>query len=183
MVDVTRILSQFEDGDPSAAQQLLPLVYDELRRLAAQRLDHENRGDVPQATSLVHEAYLRLVDTDRVQHFTSRGHFFAAAAESMRRILVERARRRAVGQRAAAERNRLDGDGTSAAGLEQLLAVHDVLDKLAAVDPPAAELVKLRFFVGLTMEEAAEALGISVRTAQRLWAYARSWLRRELGRD
>jgi RNA polymerase sigma factor (TIGR02999 family) len=182
MSDVTRILADIQQGDPSAAEQLLPLVYDELRQLAAQRLAQEKPGQTLQATALVHEAYLRLVDTDKAQQWNSRGHFFAAAAEAMRRILVDQARRRTAAKR---------GGGAERKGLEpaeliapepddRLLAVHDALDEFARTDPEAATLVKLRFFGGMTMSEAADVLGISVRTAQDVWTYARSWLRRQM---
>jgi RNA polymerase sigma factor (TIGR02999 family) len=182
MSELTQILSAIEQGDPHAAEQLLPLVYDELRQLAAQKLAQERPGQTLQATALVHEAYLRLVDVQQAQHWNSRGHFFAAAAEAMRRILVDQARRRAASKRGGhAERQPLDAAELAApAPDEQLLAIHDALDDLAATDPHAATLVKLRFFGGMTMTEAAEALGISVRTAHDLWAYARSWLHRQM---
>jgi RNA polymerase sigma factor (TIGR02999 family) len=185
MSEVTRVLSAIEQGDPSAAEQLLPLVYDELRQLAMQRLAREKPGQTLQATALVHEAYLRLVDTAEAQRWNSRGHFFAAAAEAMRRILVEQARRRGAAKRGGQmERQELCEAAIVAGGdIEELLAVNDVLDRLAAIDPAAADLVKLRFFAGLTMSETAEALGISVRSAHDLWAYARSWLHRELRAD
>jgi RNA polymerase sigma factor (TIGR02999 family) len=190
MNDVTRILSAIEHGDPHAAAQLLPLVYDELRKLAAQKLAQEQPGQTLQATALVHEAYLRLVasgdaSTPRVQNWNSRGHFFAAAAEAMRRILVEQARRRRTAKRGGlVGREELhESVIVSAEPAEDVLAVHDALDQLAAVDPVAADLVKLRFFAGLTMSEAAQALGMSVRSAHDLWAYARSWLRRQLHPD
>jgi RNA polymerase sigma factor (TIGR02999 family) len=182
MSEVTRILFAIEQGDPHATARLLPLVYDELRQLAAQKLAQEKPGQTLQATALVHEAYLRLVDADASQHWSGRGHFFAAAAEAMRRILVEQARRRAAAKRGGgAEREALDpSDLAAPAPEEHLLAVHDALDDFARTDPEAATLVKLRFFGGLTMTEAAEALGVSVRSAEDLWAYARSWLRRHL---
>jgi RNA polymerase sigma factor (TIGR02999 family) len=182
MSDVTRILSAIEQGDAHAAAQLLPLVYDELRKLASQRLSQEKPGQTLQATALVHEAYLRLVDVEQAQHFNSRGHFFAAAAESMRRILVEQARRRQAAKRGGhLEREVLDpSEIVAPAADEQLLAVHDALDDLARADPQAASLITLRFFAGMTMTEAAQALGLSVRSAHDLWAYSRSWLRREL---
>ncbi len=185
MSDVTQILSQIEEGDGQAAEKLLPLVYDELRKLAAKKLAHERPGYNPQATSLVHEAYLRLVDADQAQHFDSRAHFFAAAAEAMRRILVERARRRCTGQRAleAIREGQREADSSVPLDVEQLLAIHEVLDKLASTDRPTADVVKLRYFVGLTMSETADALSISVRTAHQLWAYGRAWLRRSLGED
>jgi RNA polymerase sigma factor (TIGR02999 family) len=182
MADVTRILSAIEAGDPSAAAELLPLVYDELRKLAATRLAGEKPGQTLQATALVHEAYLRLVGAEQAQHWNSRGHFFAAAAEAMRRILVEQARRKRSRKRGGrAAHQAVDPSGVAApAPDEQLLAVHDALDDFARTDPEAATLVKLRFFGGMTMTEAAEALGMSVRTAQDVWAYARSWLRRQM---
>jgi RNA polymerase sigma factor (TIGR02999 family) len=182
MSDVTRILSAIEQGDPHAAEQLLPLVYDELRRLAAQRLAQEKPGQTLQATVLVHEAYLRLVDVDKAQHWNSRGHFFAAAAEAMRRILVEQARRRTALKRGGqAEREPLRPCAIAVPEPdERLLDVHDALDDLARTDPEAALLVKLRFFGGMTTAEAAAALGMSVRGAHDLWTYARSWLRRRL---
>jgi RNA polymerase sigma factor (TIGR02999 family) len=182
MSEVTRLLSAIDEGDPHAAEQLLPLVYDELRRLAAQKLAQEKPGQTLQATALVHEAYLRVVDGDTAQHWNSRGHFFAAAAEAMRRILVDNARRRtAVKRGGEAERQSLDDSAiVSPAPDDQLLAVHEALDELARRDPEAATLVKLRFFGGMTMTEAAEALGVSVRTAHDVWAYARSWLHRHI---
>jgi RNA polymerase sigma factor (TIGR02999 family) len=178
MSDVTRILSAIEHGEPHAAEQLLPLVYDELRRLAAQKLARENPGQTLQATALVHEAYLRLVDVEKVQHWDSRGHFFAAAAEAMRRILVESARRKVSLKRGGGrERQSLDdADVPLQRPPEELLAVHDALDKLAETNGRAAELVKLRYFAGFTLDEAAAALGISPRTADSAWAYARAWL-------
>jgi RNA polymerase sigma factor (TIGR02999 family) len=185
MNDVTRILSAVEQGDPRAAEQLLPLVYGELRKLAAQRLAQEKPGQTLQATALVHEAYLRLVDSEQrgsSPPWNSRGHFFAAAAEAMRRILVEQARRRTAFKRGGqAEREALDPEEMVApAADDHMLAVHDALDDLVRTDPQAATLVKLRFFGGMTMTEAAEALGMSVRSAHDLWAYARSWLRRRM---
>jgi RNA polymerase sigma factor (TIGR02999 family) len=182
MNEVTRILSAIEQGDRHAAEQLLPLVYDELRRLAAQKLAREKPGQTLQATALVHEAYLRLVDTDKEQRWNSRGHFFAAAAEAMRRILVEQARRRKAvkrGGQATHEPMELS-DIAAPAPDEHLLAVDDALDELVRTDPEAATLINLRFFGGMTMTEVAEALGMSVRSAHDLWAYARSWLRRHL---
>ena len=182
MDEVTRILSAIERGDEQAAGQLLPLVYDELRKLAARKLAHEKPGQTLQATALVHEAYLRLVGQDDAQHWNSRGHFFAAVGEAMRRILVEQARRRvAIKRGGQGLREVLDPDAIAAPGPdEQVLAVHDALDELAQADPDAAVLVKLRFFGGMTMAEAAEVLGISVRSAQDIWAYARTWLRRRM---
>jgi RNA polymerase sigma factor (TIGR02999 family) len=182
MNDVTRLLSAIEQGDPSAAEQLLPLVYDELRRLAAQKLAQEKPGQTLQATALVHEAYLRLVDVETAQRWDSRGHFFAAAAEAMRRILVDHARRRRSQRRGgAAKRHSLASlDPAIPAPDEELLAVDEALEQLQKLDPPKAELVKLRYFAGMTIPEAAQALGISVPTANRYWAYARAWLHEEL---
>jgi RNA polymerase sigma factor (TIGR02999 family) len=184
MSDVTQLLNAIDQGDPHAAERLLPLVYDELRKLAAAKLAREKPGQTLQATALVHEAYLRLVASGGRQPpdepaWNGRGHFFAAAAEAMRRILVEQARRRmAVKRGGQAGREDLDPSGLAApAPEEHLLAVHDALDAFARTDPEAATLVKLRFFAGMTMTEAAEALNMSVRSAQDLWAYARSWLR------
>ena len=182
MNEVTRILSAIEQGDPQAAEGLLPLVYDELRRLAAQRLAQEKPGQTLQATALVHDAYLRLVDVEEAQRWNSRGHFFAAAAEAMRRILVEAARRKGS-QRQGGGRQRcelLDRDLLTYGVNDELLDLDAALTKLGAVDGPAAELVKLRAFAGMTVEEAAGHLGISPRTAKRSWAYARAWLMREL---
>jgi RNA polymerase sigma factor (TIGR02999 family) len=178
MSDVTRILSAIEQGDPHAADQLLPLVYDELRKLAAQKVAQEKPGQTLQATALVHEAYLRLVDVDKAQHWNSRGHFFAAAAEAMRRILVENARRKASLKHGAGRR-RVNLDEVASYAQEpedELLSLHEALDKLAQEDAKKAELVKLRFFTGLSLPEAAEVLGISRATADRYWAYAKVWL-------
>jgi RNA polymerase sigma factor (TIGR02999 family) len=179
MTNVTCILSAIEQGDPKAAEQLLPLVYDELRKLAAQKLAQEKPGQTLQATALVHEAYLRLVDTEKVQRWESRGHFFAAAAEAMRRILVENARRKSSAK-AGGGRNRVDLAGVEPA-IEgphvDLLELDAALEQLAAKDQRKARVVKLRFFAGLTNEQAAEALGISTSTADNDWAYAKSWLR------
>lgn len=180
MSDVTRILSQIESGDPSAAEQLLPLVYDELRKLAAARLAHEKPGQTLQATALVHEAYLRLVG-GKAGDWNGRGHFFAAAAEAMRRILIERARRKGIGDRLWLPLEDLESVIPAAAA--GLVAVDDALTSLEAKDPLVAQLVKLRFFAGLTMPQAAEVLGIPLRTAERNWTYARTWLQRELSRD
>jgi len=182
MHDVTQILNQIESGDPLAAEKLLPLVYDELRKLAAARLSQEKPGQTLQATALVHDAYIRLVDVDQAKHWNSRGHFFAAAAEAMRRILVDQARRRGAAKRGGEAQREVLQDLAVFSGrpTEELLAVHDILDRLAEVDPVAANLVKLRFFVGLNMSEVAEALGISVRTAHDIWAYARTWLRQKM---
>src|SRR2546425_4898658 len=180
MSEVTRILSAIDQGDPHAAEQLLPLVYNELRQLAAQRLAQEAPGQTLQATALVHEAYLRLVDVKQVQQWNSRGHFFAAAAEAMRRILVEQARRRNATKRGGqASRQELDESAIAAPEPDQdVLAVDDALAHLSETDPVAANLVKLRFFAGLRMTETAQALGMSGRSAHEIWAYARSWLRR-----
>jgi RNA polymerase sigma factor (TIGR02999 family) len=182
MSDITRLLDAAAAGDPHAAGQLLPLVYDELRRLAAQRLAHERPGQTLQPTALVHEAYLRLVGGGDEENWNSRGHFFAAAAEAMRRILVESARRRRATKHGGGRtREELDADHVAAAEpREDLLALDEALNKLAATNLPAAELVQLRYFAGLTLPDAAEALGIAPRTAGRLWSYARAWLRREV---
>jgi RNA polymerase sigma factor (TIGR02999 family) len=185
MTDVTRILSAIERGDPSAAEQLLPLVYEELRKLAAQRLSQEKPGQTLQATALVHEAYLRLVDVEKAQQWNSRGHFFAAAAEAMRRILVEGARRK-LRLRHGGELQRQDLDGLDLScpqTPDELVAVSEALDRLAQTNAQAAELVKLRFFAGLTNEEAAAALGVSPRKANQVWAYARAWLLESLGHE
>lgn len=182
MSEVTHILNAIEAGDPHAAAQLLPLVYDELRRLAAQRLAQEKPGQTLEATALVHEAYLRLVGDGHGQHWDGRGHFFAAAAEAMRRILVENARSKRR-LRHGGGRKRLDLDGVDVAddiADERLLALDEALAKLAAEESQVAEVVKLRYFVGLTIEQTAEVLGISVRTANRHWAYARAWLHGQL---
>jgi RNA polymerase sigma factor (TIGR02999 family) len=178
MTDVTSVLSAIENGDPQASEQLLPLVYDELRKLAARKLALEKPGQTLQSTALVHEAYLRLVDTDKAQQWNSRGHFFAAAAEAMRRILVNRARdkqrlkRSGTTQRVALEEAELS---SAVQGLD-VLALDEALDGLAAEQPACAELVKLRFFAGFTQEQSAQALGITRRTADRYWAFARAWL-------
>jgi RNA polymerase sigma factor (TIGR02999 family) len=182
MSEVTHILDRIEQGDPSAAQQLLPLVYDELRRLAAQRLAQEKPGQTLQATALVHEAYLRLVGGEQAQGWNGRGHFFAAAAEAMRRILVDQARRK-HSQRRGGGRKRQPLEEVDAAGpgpSDDLLAVHEALERFEKVDPLKAELVKLRYFAGLSLPRAAEALGISDTTADRYWAYARAWLHAQL---
>jgi RNA polymerase sigma factor (TIGR02999 family) len=182
MNDVTRILFDLEQGDPHAAEQLLPLVYDELRKLAAQKLAQEAPGQTLQATALVHEAYVRLVDVEQAQHWKSRGHFFAAAAEAMRRVLIDQARRR-QSQRRGGETQRQSLEGLQAAAPasdEELLAVHEALERLQQVDPAKAELVKLRYFGGLTIAESAQALGVSITTANRYWSYARAWLHEEL---
>jgi RNA polymerase sigma factor (TIGR02999 family) len=181
MSNVTSILSQIEKGDSQAAEKLLPLVYDELRKLAAAKLAHENPGQTLQATALVHDAYIRLVDAEKAQHWNSRGHFFGAAAEAMRRILVENARRKQA-HKSGGGRKKFsleEADLVTLAESEKLLAVDDALDRLGAESAEAAELVKLRVFAGLTVNEAAEALNISRTTAFRHWTYARAWLRTE----
>jgi RNA polymerase sigma factor (TIGR02999 family) len=178
MNEVTRILSAVEQGDAHAAAELLPLVYEELRKLAAQRLAQEKPGQTLQATALVHEAYLRLVDDDQAQHWNSRGHFFAAAAEAMRQILVQNARRRSRVKHGGG-RTRINVDDLEIAAperSEEVLALDEALTQLAAADAQAAELVKLRYFAGCTIPEAALVLGVSPRTADFLWAYARTWL-------
>jgi RNA polymerase sigma factor (TIGR02999 family) len=184
MNQVTRILSAIEGGDPHAARDLLPLVYDELRKLAGQRMASERAGQTLQATALVHEAYVRLVNVDQTKRWNGRGHFFAAAAEAMRRILVERARGRASLKRGG-DRKRLELDTlTSDPGCEpseQLLALDEALAELDQHDRQAAELVKLRYFAGLTHQEAADTLGIGRRAADGLWALARAWLYRRIG--
>jgi RNA polymerase sigma factor (TIGR02999 family) len=182
MSDVTRILSQIESGDPAATEQLMPLVYDELRKLAAAKLAHENPGQTLQATALVHEAYLRLVDVPQAQQWSSRGHFFGAAAEAMRRILVEQARRkREVKHGADVQHVPTDAVEPAVEGLsEDVLALDESLARLEAHDALAASVVKLRYFAGLSMQEVAESLGISLRTAERNWTYARTWLHRDL---
>ena len=183
MCDVTQILSQIESGDPSAAEQLLPLVYDELRKLAATRLAQEKPGQTLQATALVHEAYIRLVGNERSQtSWVSRGHFFGAAAQAMRRILIDNAKRKARERHGGGLRRKPLADLNSAAPStpDELLAIDDALQSLERKDPAKAELVKLRFYAGLTVEQAANALGISTSTADRQWTYARAWLYREL---
>jgi RNA polymerase sigma factor (TIGR02999 family) len=183
MSEVTQILLRIESGDSSAAEHLLPVVYHELRQLAAKKLRRERSGQTLQATALVHEAFLRLVDGEKVQHWNSRGHFFCAAAEAMRRILVERARRR-NSVKAGGEFGRVElNDCHLAAPTPEvdLIALDDALRELAARDPRKAELVKLRFFAGLSMREAADALGVSESTADADWAYAKSWLRLRMG--
>jgi RNA polymerase sigma factor (TIGR02999 family) len=182
MNEVTRILSAIEGGNPHAAEHLLPLVYDELRRLAAQKLAQEKPGQTLEATALVHEAYLRLVDVDRAQHWNSRGHFFAAAAEAMRRILVEQARYKRSARRGGQfQRVELHAEQLAASSPNvDLIALDEALNKLANHDRRKAELVKLRFFAGMTIRQAAVALGIAESTADADWAYAKSWLRVEL---
>ena len=183
--DVTSILSAIEQGDGQAAEQLLPLVYDELRKLAAQKLAQEKPGQTLQATALVHEAYVRLVEGDKAQHWNSRGHFFAACAEAMRRILVDQARRKLSLRRGGnLQRHPLEDREIEAPEPSvDVLAVHEALERFQAVDATAAQLVKLRYFAGLTIPQAAEALGISTSTADRSWAYARAWLHTALKRD
>jgi RNA polymerase sigma factor (TIGR02999 family) len=185
MSDVTQILRAIDGGDSKAASELLPIVYDELRRLAAGKVAQESPGQMLQATELVHEAYLRLVDHEQAQRWNSRGHFFAAAAEAMRRILIEAARRRSRQKHGggaghvALEEN----DLVTAATPDQILAVDEALSRLAVEDATAAEVVKLRYFAGMSVEEAAQALGIHRATAHRHWAYARAWIRAEMGLD
>ncbi len=185
MADVTRILHAIEQGDPSAAEQLLPLVYEELRRLAAEKMAHEKPGQTLQATALVHEAYIRLVDVEKAQHWDSRGHFFAAAAEAMRRILVERIRRKRR-LKHGGDRQRIDLNANLT--LEPcvddgILALNEALARLSEVDKTSAEVVKLKYFAGLSIPQIAALLGISSRTADRRWAYARAWLHQELCGD
>jgi DNA-directed RNA polymerase specialized sigma24 family protein len=200
MSDVTRILSSIDAGDPAAAEQLLPPVYEELRKLAAVKVAHEKPGQTLQATALVHEAYVRLVGGqgsgfgvqgpggdrgqetgDGGQRWNSRGHFFAAAAEAMRRILIERARRKGLGDRRWLPLD--DMERVIPAAAVGLVGLDEALTKLEAKDPAAAQLVKLRFFAGLTMAQAAEVLGVPLRSAERNWTYARTWLQRELSKD
>ena len=184
MTDLTQILAAVQNGEPRAAEKLLPLVYDELRKLAAAKLAHERPGQTLQATALVHEAWLRIAGPDQ-RTWNGRGHFFGAAAEAMRRILIDNARRK-LRTKHGGGLARVDADGTGIAiaapdsNTDEMLAVHDALDRLAAIDARKAELVKLRYFVGLSIEETAEALGISAPTAKRDWAYARAWLHREI---
>ena len=185
MSEVTRILSALEQGDAHAAEQLLPLVYEELRKLAAQRLAQEKPGQTLQATALVHEAYLRLVDANQAQNWNSRGHFFAAAAEAMRRVLVESARKRGRLKRGG-DRQRLDLDALQLSVQEvgdELLALDEALTELSQEHPDKAALVRLRYFAGLTVAEAAQSLGISTSTADRHWTYARAWLYRRIVGD
>ena len=182
MTDVTRILADIERGDGRAAEELLPIIYDELRRLAAHRLANEKPGQTLQASALVHEAYIRLVDIEQSAHWNSRGHFFAAAAEAMRRILVEQARHKGTLKAGGGRRrvNLTDVDPEIGGPRVDLLALDEALAKLEQEEPRRAELVKLRFFAGLTNRQAAEALGVSASTADNDWAYARSWLRVEM---
>jgi len=182
MSDVTRILSAIEQGDPQASGQLLPLVYEELRRLAAQKMAQEKPGQTLQATALVHEAYVRLVDVDMARHWDGRGHFFSAAAEAMRRILIEQARRKNSSKAGGnLERVPLFEVEPAVEGPKlDLLALNEALEKLQAKDPRKAALVKLRFFAGLTGDQAAATLGVATSTAEADWAYAKSWLRAEM---
>jgi RNA polymerase sigma factor (TIGR02999 family) len=183
MSEVTHILSAVEQGDPHAAEQLLTLVYDELRKLAAEKMAEEKPGQTLQATALVHDAYLRLVDSEKPQHWDSRRHFFAAAAESMRRILIDSARRKHTAKHGG-QRQRVNLDGVDVAAdshSTDVLAIDEALTKLATEDPVKAQLVTLRYFAGLSVQEAADALGISRATADRYWTYARTWLYCELG--
>jgi RNA polymerase sigma factor (TIGR02999 family) len=182
MNDLTQILCAIEEGDPRAADQLLPLVYDELRKLAAQKLAQEKPGQTLEATALVHEAYLRLVDTEKAQHWNSRGHFFAAAAEAMRRILVEQARRKLADKHGGGRlRVGLPDQVTAPEGHSpDLVALDEALSRLERHAPDAARLVKLRYFAGLSHQDAAQAMGISRGTADRLWALSRAWLFRQL---
>jgi RNA polymerase sigma factor (TIGR02999 family) len=182
MGEITQILHAIAEGDPNAASQLLPLVYDELRKLAAQKLARETPGQTLQPTALVHEAYLRLVGEDEEPHWDSRGHFFAAAAEAMRRILVETARRKASLKRGG-DRNRMDVVESLLAApepREDLVALDEALTRLAETDKQAAELVQLRYFAGLPIREVAEILGIAPRTADRVWVFAKAWLHQEI---
>ena len=181
MFDVTQVLSRIESGDPSAAEQLLPVLYAELRKLAEYKLAQEKPGQTLQATALVHEAYVRLVDVKEPQRWNSRGHFFGAAAEAMRRILVENARRRARNRHGGGRlREELESSRIVAPEVsEDLLALDEALERLVEHDPQAAELVKLRYFAGLTIAQAAEILGVSPRKADFVWSFARAWLRRE----
>ena len=184
MSDVTRILSDIEQGDPRAAEQLLPLVYNELRKLAAENLAKEKPGQTLQATALVHEAYIRLVDVKQAQHWNSRGHFFAAAAEAMRRILVEMARSKGSLRRGGNHQRQelMEASLICEPSSVAFLDLDEALSRLADSDAAAAKLVELRVFGGMTIDEAAELLGTSARTAKRTWTYARAWLRREIAR-
>ena len=185
MSDVTRILQSIEDGDPRAAEQLLPLVYDELRKLAAAKMAQEKPGQTLQATALVHEAYMRLVDTENAQPWNGRGHFFAAAAEAMRRILIQNARKRDSLKRGG-DLHRLTFNADFAAFIgptDRMLELDEALSAFELADPVKAQLVKLRFFAGLSIAEAAMAMQISETTADRYWAYARSWMQREMSAE
>jgi RNA polymerase sigma factor (TIGR02999 family) len=185
MSNVTRVLAAIEQGDPHAAEQLLPLVYDELRKLAAARLAKEKPGQTLQPTALVHEAYLRLVDVEQAQHFNGRGHFFAACAEAMRRILVESARRKQAGKHGG-QRKRVDLDQAETVATtssEDLLALDEALDRLTRHDAVAVQLVQLHYFSGLSIEQSAEVLGLSTATAYRHWTFARAWLHSQLATE
>ena len=185
MNDVTQILSAIEQGDPHAAEHLLPLIYDELRKLAAQKLASEKPGQTLQATALVHEAYVRLVAGEKAQHWDGRGHFFAAAAEAMRRILVENARHKGrIKHGGQLERMEIEiANLPTRMPPEELIALDEALDKLQQEDPIKSKLVTLRFFGGMTIEQAAEVLGISRVTAHRYWTYARAWLHQQISGD
>jgi RNA polymerase sigma factor (TIGR02999 family) len=183
MSDVTRLLGQIEEGDGQAAERLLPLVYEELRRLASARMTQEQSGQTLQATALVHEAYIRLVDNDRTQHWDSRGHFFSAAAEAMRRILVDHAREKQARKRGGDLQRVQLADLPQVAPNLDLVALNDALDELAVKHPEKARLVTLRFFAGRSLEEAAEMIGVSRATAQRYWSYARAWLYGKMAPD
>ena len=182
MSDVTQILSAIDQGDRAAAEQLLPLVYEELRRLAAQKLAHEKPGQTLQATALVHEAYLRLVGSQTCQSYRDRRHFFASAATAMRRILIDAARAKQTQKRGGSRQREPLQDVPAPLPDDELLALHKALDKLAAEDPQKAQLVELRYFAGLTVDQAADVLGISPSSADRHWAFARAWLQAEVGR-
>jgi RNA polymerase sigma factor (TIGR02999 family) len=185
MNEITQVLVRIQNGEPSAAEALLPLVYEELRELAAQKMAQEKPDHTLQPTALVHEAYLRLVDVEQRQRWDGRGHFFAAAAEAMRRILVERARRKKAAKHGGG-RHRVNVDTVAIIASENdddLIAISEALDCLAAIDPVKAELVKLRYFAGLTIAECAEALGISCATAKRHWTYSRVWLYEQVARE
>jgi RNA polymerase sigma factor (TIGR02999 family) len=185
MSNVSRILNAIDSGDATAAGQLLPLVYQELRKLAGHWLAHESPGQTLQPTALVHEAYVRLVDDATDRQWNGRRHFFAAAAESMRRILIENARRKHSAKRGGGwQRQEFDPDQFHAsAASDDLQALHEAMERLSAVDPQVAELVTLRYFAGLSLPQAAETLGLSLRTAERWWTYARAWLLEELKED
>ena len=183
MTDVTRLLDAIQQGDPKAAEELLPLVYQELRKLAAAKMARELPGQTLQPTALVHEAWLRVAGSGGQAQFANRAHFFSCAAEAMRRILVENARRKHAAKRGGPAHERVDLDSVEIAAPDaddRVLAVHEALEKFAAIDRPKAELVKLRYFAGLTNEQAAPLLDISEPTAKRWWAYARAWLHTEI---